>query len=350
MAASTILTVNNLSKMFITETIFSGVSFQVMEREKVALVGVNGAGKSTILRILAGVEYANSGEIIKASGLRMTYLSQEARFTSNGTVLDEAREAFKPILEAGERMREIEREMETAEDLDALLEEYDRLQTRFELGGGYDIEHRTEAVLQGLGFTEADFNDPVDRLSGGQKTRVALAKALLESPDLLLLDEPTNHLDLEMIEWLETFLRTWNGACLIVSHDRYFLDRVTTRTMELSFGRLEDYPAPYAKYLPMRAERMERWRKEYEEQQEYIARTEEFIRKYGAGQRYREARGRQKQLDRLERIPRPQEHDRIHLRLGSPVRSGRMVLSSTTMQIGYQDPGGPEVFINTPEL
>jgi len=350
MAASTILTVNNLSKMFITETIFSGVSFQVMEREKVALVGVNGAGKSTVLKILAGVEHANSGEIIKANGLRMTYLSQEARFTSNGTVLDEAREAFRPVIEAGERMREIEREMETAEDLDALLEEYDRLQTRFELGGGYDIDHRTEAVLQGLGFKDEDFNDPVDRLSGGQKTRVALAKALLESPDLLLLDEPTNHLDLEMIEWLETFLRTWNGACLIVSHDRYFLDRVTTRTMELSFGRLEDYPAPYAKYLPMRAERMERWRKEYEEQQEYIARTEEFIRKYGAGQRYREARGRQKQLDRLERIPRPQEHDRIHLRLGSPVRSGRMVLSSTAMQIGYADPDGPAVFINTPEL
>ena len=144
MAASTILTVNNLSKMFITETIFSGVSFQVMEREKVALVGVNGAGKSTILRILAGVEYANSGEIIKASGLRMTYLSQEARFTSNGTVLDEAREAFKPVLEAGERMREIEREMETADDLDALLEEYDRLQTRFELGGDKETSYMYE--------------------------------------------------------------------------------------------------------------------------------------------------------------------------------------------------------------
>jgi ATP-binding cassette subfamily F protein 3 len=349
--ASTILTVSNLAKTYITEEIFSGVTFQIMEREHVALVGVNGAGKSTALRIIAGVEHSNGGDIIQASGLRVTYLSQEAQFTSHGTVLDEAREAFSTVLAAADRMREIEREMETAGDeLEALLDEYDRLQTRFESGGGYDIEHRTEAVLNGLGFTEEQFSDPVDRLSGGQKTRVALAKALLESPDLLLLDEPTNHLDLEMLEWLETFLRSWNGACLIVSHDRYFLDRVTTRTLDLSFGRLEDYPAPYAKYLAMREERMIRRVKEYEEQQEHIARTEEFIRKYGNGQRYREARGRQKKLDRLERLPRPMEHNRIHLRLGSPVRSGRMVLSSTRMDIGYNDPDGPTTFINTPEL
>jgi ATP-binding cassette subfamily F protein 3 len=349
--ASTILTVSNLAKTYITEEIFSGVTFQIMEREHVALVGVNGAGKSTALRIIAGVEHSNGGDIIQANGLRVTYLSQEAQFTSHGTVLDEAREAFSIVLAAADRMREIEREMETAGDeLEALLDEYDRLQTRFESGGGYDIEHRTEAVLNGLGFTEEQFSDPVDRLSGGQKTRVALAKALLESPDLLLLDEPTNHLDLEMLEWLETFLRSWNGACLIVSHDRYFLDRVTTRTLDLSFGRLEDYPAPYAKYLAMREERMIRRVKEYEEQQEHIAKTEEFIRKYGNGQRYREARGRQKKLDRLERLPRPMEHNRIHLRLGSPVRSGRMVLSSTKMDIGYNDPDGPTTFINTPEL
>ncbi len=351
MAASTILTVNDLAKTYITDEIFADVTFQIMEREHVALVGVNGSGKSTALRIIAGVEHASSGEIIQANGLRVTYLSQEAKFTSHGSVLDEAREAFSSVLAAADRMREIEREMETAGDeLEALLDEYDRLQTHFESAGGYDIEHRTEAVLNGLGFTEEQFGDPVDRLSGGQKTRVALAKALLESPDLLLLDEPTNHLDLEMLEWLETFLRSWNGACLIVSHDRYFLDRVTTRTLDLSFGRLEDYPAPYAKYLPMREERMIRRVKEYEEQQEHIAKTEEFIRKYGNGQRYREARGRQKKLDRLVRLPRPQEHNRIHLRLGSPVRSGRMVLSSTKVGIGYNDPDGPTTFIDTPEL
>ena len=351
MAASTILTVSNLAKTFITEEIFSGVTFQVAEREHVALVGVNGAGKSTVLRIIAGIEHANSGEIVQASGLRVTYLAQESSFTSANTLREEARSAFAYVIQIGERMREIEHLMgDAGDELDDLLIEYDGLQTKFDSAHGYDVEHRTDEVLFGLGFTEDQFDQPVDRLSGGQKTRVALAKALLADPDLLLLDEPTNHLDLEMLEWLETFLRTWNGACLIVSHDRYFLDRVTSRTLDLSFGRLEDYPAPYARYLPMREERMIRRVKEYEEQQEYIARQEEFIRKYGNGQRYREARGRQKKLDRLERIPRPQEHDRLHLRLGGPVRSGRTVLSTTEMDVGYVDPDGRKTLIHTPEL
>jgi ATP-binding cassette subfamily F protein 3 len=351
MAATTLLTVSNLAKTFITEEIFSGVTFQVAEREHVALVGVNGAGKSTVLRIIAGIEHANSGEIIQAAGLRITYLPQEANFTSDNTLREEARSAFAHVLEMADRMRQIEHDMADAGDeLDALLVEYDHLQTRFHSAHGYDVEHRTDEVLFGLGFTEDLFDSPVDRLSGGQKTRVALAKALLADPDLLLLDEPTNHLDLEMLEWLETFLRTWNGACLIVSHDRYFLDRVTSRTLDLSFGRLEDYPAPYAKYLPMREERMARRLKEYEEQQEHIARQEEFIRKYGNGQRYREARGRQKKLDRLERIPRPQEHDRLHMRITGAVRSGRTVLSTTEMDIGYIDPDGPKRLIHTPEL
>ena len=351
MAASTILTVSNLQKTYITDLIFSGVTFQVAEREHVALVGVNGAGKSTILRIIAGIEHANAGEIIQAQGLRITYLPQESNFTSDDTLRNETRTAFAHVIAMADRMREIEHAMgDAGDELDDLLVEYDDLQQKFETARGYDIEHRTDEVLFGLGFTEEQFDLPVAKLSGGQKTRVALAKALLADPDLLLLDEPTNHLDLEMLEWLETFLRTWNGACLIVSHDRYFLDRVTTRTLDLSFGRLEDYPAPYAKYLPMREERMARRMKEYEEQQEYIARQEEFIRKYGNGQRYREARGRQKKLDRLERIERPQEHDRLHLRVTGAVRSGRTVLSTTEMDIGYMDPDGPARFIHTPEL
>src|SRR5262249_3573414 len=200
---------------------------------------------------------------------------------------EEARLAFAPVLAAGQRMREIEHAMGEASeaDLARMLDEYDRLQARFEAAGGYDVEHRTDEVLSGLGFSEEQFDEPVHQLSGGQKARVALAKALLADPDLLLLDEPTNHLDLEMLEWLETFLRSWGGACLIVSHDRYFLDRVTTRTLELAFGRLEDYPAPYTRFLKLREERMTRRLKEYDEQQEFIARTEEFIRKYKAGQR-----------------------------------------------------------------
>ena len=353
MAPVPILSVTDLAKSYGAEEIFAGVSFQIVEREHVALVGVNGAGKSTVLRIIAGIEHPTAGTVAPLKGLRITYLPQEASFNSTKTVREEARLAFEPVLQMAERMREIEHRMSDENaDLDALLAEYDRLQNRFETAGGYDVEHRTDEVLMGLGFSEDQFDQPVNLLSGGQKTRVALVKALLSDPDLLLLDEPTNHLDLAMLEWLETFLRSWTGACLIVSHDRYFLDRVTTRTMDLSFGRLEDYPAPYGRYLVLREERRERWRKEYEEQQEYIARQEEFIRKYGAGQRYREARGRQKKLDRLERIPRPQEHDRLAIRLGAPVRSGRMVLSTTKMDIGYRDDetGETTKLLTTPEL
>ncbi|MEA2585176.1 MAG: ATP-binding cassette, subfamily er 3 [Thermomicrobiales bacterium] len=357
MAATTLLTANGLAKTYITEEIFKDVSFQISEREHVALVGVNGAGKSTVLRIIAGIEHPNAGSIVRASGLRVTYLPQEAKFSSDRTVREEARMAFEPVLAAGERMREIEHAMGEAgeADLARMLDEYDRLQARFDAAGGYDVEHRTDEVLSGLGFTEDQFAEPVNQLSGGQKTRVALAKALLADPDLLLLDEPTNHLDLEMLEWLETFLRSWVGACLIVSHDRYFLDRVTSRTLEVAFGRLEDYPAPYTRFLKLREERMTRRLKEYEEQREFIARTEEFIRKYKAGQRSREAKGRQTRLDRLERIDRPREQQELNIRMGAAFRSGRTVLSSTPLTAGHvvrNDDGtsNPVPLVQTPEL
>ncbi|HMM43704.1 MAG TPA: ABC-F family ATP-binding cassette domain-containing protein, partial [Thermomicrobiales bacterium] len=191
------------------------------------------------------------------------------------------------------------------------------------------------AVLHGLGFPEEMFDDPVRQLSGGQKTRVALAKALLSDPDLLMLDEPTNHLDLQAIEWLEEFLRGWNRAFVVVSHDRYFLDKVTTRTLDLAFGKLEDYSGGYNRYLKLREERMARRLKEYEEQQEFIARTEEFIRKYKAGQRSKEARGRETRLARLERLERPQEHEKLSLRMRAELRPARTVMTVKPITIGY---------------
>jgi ATP-binding cassette subfamily F protein 3 len=357
MPATTLLTVHDLAKTYGSEEIFRDISFQVADREHVALVGINGAGKSTILRIIAGIEDASAGSLIFSSGLQVTYLPQEARFDSDRTVREESRLAFAPVLAAAERMREIERQMAGADSagLERLLEEYDRLQTRFEAHGGYAVEHRTDEVLHGLGFTFEQFDQPVNQLSGGQKTRVALAKALLADPDLLLLDEPTNHLDLDMLEWLESFLRGWGGACLVVSHDRYFLDRVTMRTLEVGFGRLEDYPAPYSRYLKLREERMSRRLKEYEEQQEFIARTEEFIRKYKAGQRSREARGRQTRLERLERLERPQEHQELNINLRPAFRSGRIVLQSAPLQAGYgastaNGARSDDVLVTTPEL
>jgi ATP-binding cassette subfamily F protein 3 len=353
----TILSVKQIGKRYGSEQIFSGISFQIAEREHVALVGVNGAGKSTVLRIIAGIEEPSEGIVVRADGARVTYLPQEARFESGRTVLEEAREAFAPVLEAAERMHELELRMGIVDgdSLDALLEEYALLQQRFETHGGFEMEHRTEQVLSGLGFSEDQFEQPVAQLSGGQKTRVALAKALLADPDLLLLDEPTNHLDLAMLDWLEDFLRSWGGACLIVSHDRYFLDRVTTRTLDLSFGKLEDYPAPYAGYLRLREERRLRHWKEYEEQQEFIEKTEEFIRRFRAGQRSREARGRQTRLDRLERIERPREHQELSININPVTRSGENVLRTSSMTVGYANKlrgnlDEPDVLVRTPEL
>jgi ATP-binding cassette, subfamily F, member 3 len=352
MPASTILTVTDLAKSFGPDEIFRDVAFQVADREHVALVGVNGAGKSTVLRIVAGMDSPSRGEILIARGARVTYVAQESRFDSDRTVREEARLAFESALAAASRMRDIEHLMQTADgdDLDQLFAEYERLSLHFETAGGYDVEHRTEEVLAGLGFSEEQFDQPVHFLSGGQKTRVALAKALLSDPDLLLLDEPTNHLDLGMVEWLEGFLRTWGGAFVVVSHDRYFLDRVTNRTLDLSFGRLEDYRAPYARYLALREERMARRRQEYEDQQEYIARTEEFIRRYKAGQRSREARGRQTRLERLERIERPQEHAGLNLRAQVAIRSGREVIHAAKLGVGYADGTGEDTLVTAPEL
>ncbi len=336
--ATTILTVQDVSKRFITDIIFSGVSFQVNEREHVALVGTNGAGKSTLLKIIAGVEEPSEGGIVYQSGLRIAYQAQEARFTEDRTVYEETFEAFAHVREMADRMAVLEQEMAGADGdaLDTMFEEYARLSTEFETHGGYEMEHRTEAVLHGLGFPEEMFSDPVKQLSGGQKTRVALAKALLSEPDLLMLDEPTNHLDLEAIEWLENFMRNWNRAYIVVSHDRYFLDRVTNRTLDMAFGKLEDYAGGYNRYLKLREERMARRLKEYEEQQEYITRTEEFIRKYKAGQRSKEARGRETRLARLERIERPQEHDQLHLRMRADLRSSRNVLTVKPITVGYK--------------
>jgi ATP-binding cassette subfamily F protein 3 len=349
---ATLLTVSNLTKAYGAEQIFSGLSFQLVEKEHVALVGVNGAGKSTVLKIIAGIEEPTSGDVAPVSGLRITYLPQEARFDSDQSIREVAQEAFADALKAAEHMREIEQALGSAdaEEFERLMAVYERLHAHFEVGGGYDIEHRTEEVLVGLGFEESQFDTPVHLLSGGQKTRVALARALLADPDLLLLDEPTNHLDLTMLEWLEGFLRSWGGACLIVSHDRYFLDRVTTRTLDLAFGRIEDYPASYARYLVLRTERRGRHQKEYQEQQAYIARTEEFIRKYKAGQRSREARGRQTRLERLERIERPQDHAELAIRIQSTLRSGTQVLTSRPLTVGYRSGSQDTVLVRTKDL
>lgn len=349
-----LVTVSELSQRFGPEQIFSNISFQVTERERVALVGPNGSGKSSLLKILAGLAKPATGSVDAVTGLRFAYQAQEAHFTSDRTVYEEALEAFRDVRTVGERLSAIEQEMATAGDeIEQLFEEYSRLSAEFEARHGYEMEHRTAQVLSGLGFPEAMFDQPVRQLSGGQKTRVSLGKTLLSDPDLLLLDEPTNHLDLEAIEWLEGFLQNWNRAFVVVSHDRYFLNKVTNRTLEMNHGRLEDYPAAYMRYLELREERRERQQKEYEEQQEYIARTEEFIRKYKAGQRSREARGRETRLARLERVEKPPEEVRLNLAIHADQQPGRLVISTDPLTIGYPSGSagsGSTVLVRTGEL
>ncbi|HEU5368085.1 MAG TPA: ABC-F family ATP-binding cassette domain-containing protein, partial [Ktedonobacterales bacterium] len=269
------------------------------------------------------------------------YLTQTAGFVPTRTLREEMLQVFaeahaweRELHTLAARMESPE-SFENADEYEHLLDRYAELQERFEHAGGYTIEARVDQVLDGLGFTKEQQALPATSLSGGQQTRAALGKLLLQEPDLLLLDEPTNHLDLAALEWLEEYLSGWRGAIIVVAHDRYFLDKVVTRVLELAFGRVEEYKGNYTRYLQQRAERLERRRKEYAEQQEYIARTEEFIRRYKAGQRSKEARGRQTLLDRMERLERPQDFQEMRFRLGKQIESGQVVLSTQKLAVGY---------------
>ncbi|NWJ45384.1 MAG: ABC-F family ATP-binding cassette domain-containing protein [Chloroflexi bacterium] len=350
-----VLNAYKLSKSYNIYPVFKDVTFQVNEGEKVALVGVNGAGKSTLLHIIAGQESADSGEIVTRRGFRIAYLPQEATFESEKTLYAEMLESFDSLRADQLEIASLEEQMtasteHSGEQWEVLLERYGELTHRFEMGGGYDYEVQIEQVLTGLNFPRPMWQQAATRFSGGQKTRAALAKALLSTPDLLLLDEPTNHLDLKTLEWLENFLSSWNGTLIVISHDRYFLDRVVTRVLDLSFGVVEDYPGNYSKYLSLRADRIERRVAEYEAQQEHIAKTEDFIRRYKAGQRYRQARGRQKQLDRLARLARPKERDKLHIALQTELRSGRLVMATEELEIGYRDKQGAHSLFKAPDL
>ncbi len=335
-----ILNVYQLGKAFGAYRVFQGLSFEVNKGEKLALVGVNGAGKSTLLKLIAGQEELDSGSITFQNGLKVAYLAQDVHFDFRHSLYEEMLTVFAGIDQLQVRLRQLEEQM-TAPDnggaqWDDLLENYATLTEQFELLGGYEYETRIKQVLTGLGFGEEWWSRPIAHFSGGQKTRAALAHTLLSNPDLLLLDEPTNHLDLATLEWLEEFLVSWPGTIIVISHDRLFLDKVVARVLDLSNGKLEDYPGNYSKYLRLRAERLERANKEYEAQQEQIARTEDFIRRFRAGSRAQEAQGRQKALDRLERIERPKEHSRLRFSLQTDMQSGRVVLATHHLTVGWQ--------------
>ncbi|HEU0028881.1 MAG TPA: ABC-F family ATP-binding cassette domain-containing protein [Ktedonobacterales bacterium] len=337
---------SDLTKSYGAELIFSGVSFRVDAKDRIGLVGPNGAGKTTLLNILAGKLDPDGGSVSLAAGVATGYLPQIADFHPSRALVDEMRAVFAHVHAWEAELAELAARMSDpavmadASAYNATLERYAELQARFEHAGGYTIEQRVRQVLDGLGFTREQQEAPATRLSGGQQTRAALGRLLLLEPDLLLLDEPTNHLDLAALEWLEEYLINWRGSVIVVSHDRYFLDRVTTRTIEIAHQRAELYPGAYSRYVQMRAERLERWRKEYEAQQDHIAHTEEFIRRYKAGQRAKEARGRQKLLDRLERIERPPVEGKLKFHIGSAIEPGEIILTTEKLAVGYQDRDG----------
>ncbi|MBR4696011.1 MAG: ABC-F family ATP-binding cassette domain-containing protein [Selenomonadaceae bacterium] len=299
------LKIEGLRKSFGIEELFHDVRFEVARGDKVGFVGANGAGKTTLMRILLGQEEYDEGVIRMDSADTIGYVEQQARF-GDGTLYEEFRRAFEDIIELGERKKELEREIGEARD-EASLEQYGRIVERFEHLGGYDYESRIRRVAFGLGFTEEDFRKEVACFSGGQKTRICLAKALLREPDFLFLDEPTNHLDIGMIEWLEGFLANYRGGVLIISHDRFFLDRVATRILELAGKTVTSYEGNYTYFMKVKTERRAALQSAYEKQQEHIRKTEEYIRRYRAGIKSKQARGRQSQLNRLERIVLPPE-------------------------------------------
>ncbi len=348
-----------VGKSFGAERIFAGVNFQINEQDRIGLIGPNGAGKSTLLNILAGREEPDEGTVALARYTRIGYLTQITDFHPENSLREEMLTVVAEVRRWERELGELALELATpAAQNDTVLHEellnrYDELQTRFEHMGGYTYENRIDQVLDGLGFTRDQQEAPVMYLSGGQQTRASLAKLLLQEPDLLLLDEPTNHLDLAALEWLETYLSSWRGAMVVVAHDRYFLDKVVARTIELAFGRIEEYPGNYTKYLRLREERMERRTREYEAQQAHIAHTEEFIRRYKAGQRSREARGRQKLLDRLERVERPQDFPEMHFEFNAVFESGQVVLSTQKLVVGYppaEHQSEPAVLVHVVDL
>jgi len=328
-----VLSVQALTKRYGERLVFSGVSFRLAHGDRVGLVGPNGTGKSTVLRIAAARDEADGGNVAVARGTRIGFLEQELLADAAGTVDQHARAAGAHIRELENEMRALEPRLATGDT--NVLESYAEVQHRFEHAGGYDFDATVKRVLDGLGLAALRDRD-VATLSGGERTRLGLARLLLDDPDLMLLDEPTNHLDIAALEWLERFLVERDSTALVVSHDRWFLDRVTSRTLSFERGTVVEYRGSYSHYARQRADRDAALIKASERQAEEIARTEEFIRKYGAGQRSKEARGRAKKLSRVERIEAPERLARHGWQLDAAHMPSDAVVETTALAVGHR--------------
>src|ERR687883_426261 len=328
---------SEVHKSYGVQDVLRGASLQVNAGEHVGLVGRNGAGKSTIFRLVRGEETADRGDVVRARGVKLGLLDQHVHFKPGSTVHESALAAFGRLQQIEHEMHELEHRMADAgDDLGKVLERYSDLQHEFEHEGGFEYAAKAEAILQGLGFDRDTWSLETEKLSGGQQNRLGLARLLLAEPDVLLLDEPTNHLDVNSVEWLEEFLGTYTSAYIIISHDRYFLDRTCRRIIELEMGRASSYTGNYSAYLIEREVRREAQQRAFENQQHLIAKTEEFIRRNLAGQKTKQAKSRRKMLEKLERIEgiRPDQASG-DFRLQEIERAGTQVLTVVDAAVGY---------------
>lgn len=326
---------SEIKKSYSAHEILRGVSFQVNVNEKIGLVGRNGAGKTTVFRMITGEESPDSGDVIKMNNLKIGLLGQHVEFNDNETVHTSALSAFKRIHDIEAEMKRLEKQMET-DYTDEILEQYGELQHEFELADGFSYAAKAEAILLGLGFSKEMWTLETKNLSGGQKNRLGMARLLLADSDVLLLDEPTNHLDVSAVEWLENFLQTYDKTYVIISHDRYFLDRTSTKIIEIENGKAVLYKGNYSQFLVERAERREIQQREFENQQAYIKNTEAFVRKNLEGQKTKQAKSRRTMLQKLERVEavvadKPQGN----FNLKKVERAGQNVLTVEDLAIGY---------------
>jgi ATP-binding cassette subfamily F protein 3 len=336
-----LLNVDSVTKHFGPEPVLAGVTFEMRLHERIGLVGPNGAGKTTLLKILAGEESADTGRVELHPTARLAYLEQQPNFSAGRTLWEEAKSGLEHLLAIADESQRVAESLAAATDESErkrLGKQFDRLQHALHLHGAYSLDHKVEQVLTGLGFRAENFEQPVEQLSGGQQNRLLLARLLLAEPDVMLLDEPSNHLDIEATEWLESFLRDTDQAMIIVSHDRYFLDRVTDRTLELYRGTVDSYAGNFSAYWRQKAERLEVQRRTYEKQQEEIAKNEEFIRRNFYGQKAAQAKDREKKLARIERVEPPREIAAPAMGFPAAKRTGDIVVRAARLSKAYDRP------------